>query len=207
MLCGRARARYAPAMTTLTPRQKLVQVSLQLQQMAAPTAQTHMAKQAALGLEHVLTEARLSTLDGIAASLASIDGAEALDAWYRNAWEQWMVEASRRYAAVLEEYPPDERAAESQGIMATLQREMQNQHRQREARADWIDAARRACVLARRGREMDPESPGIVLADDEDMAEFERQVARADASSALQRTLFEERAARIKANMEKLQPR
>lgn len=194
-------------MTTLTPEQKLIQVALQLQQVAVPIAQTHMARQAALGLERVLTEAGLSTFEGIAASLASIDGMEALDAWHRTAWEAWMVEASRRYAVVLEEYPPDERAAESQGIMASLQREMQNQHRQRAARADWIDAARRICALARRGRELDPESPGIVLADDEDMMAFERQVARADAASALQRTLFDERAARIKAGMEKLQPR
>lgn len=194
-------------MSTLTPEQKLIEVALQLQQMAVPIAQTHMAKQATLGLELVLTEARLSTLDGIAASLASIDDMEALDGWHRGAWEHWMVEASRRYAAVLEAYPPDERGAESQGIMAALQREMHNQHRQRAARADWIDAARQVCVLARRGRERDPETPGIVLADDEDMAEFERQVARADAASALQRTLYEERAARIKAGMEKLQPR
>jgi len=194
-------------MTTLTPQQKLVQVSLQLQQAAVPIAHTHMAKQASLGLEHVLTEARLSALDGIAASLESIDGMEALDAWHRSAWERWMLEASRRYAEVLEDYPPDERGAESQGIMASLQREMQNQQRQRSARADWIDAARRVCVLARRGRELDPKTPGIVLADDEDMAEFERQVACADAASALQQTLFEERAARIKTGMEKLQPR
>jgi len=207
ILCETATARYAAPMTTLTPQQKLIQVSLQLQQAAVPIAQAHMAKQATLGLEHVLTEAGLSTLDGIAASLDAMNGMEALDAWHRSAWEQWMLEASRRYAEVLEDYPPDERGAESHGMMASLQREMQNQQRQRSARADWIDAARRVCVLARRGRELDPETLGIILADDDDMAEFERQVGRADAASALQQTLFEERAARIKAGMEKLQPR
>ena len=201
------RGRYAGAITELTPQQKLVQVSLQLQRAGLPLAQTYTARQAALELDQVLTEGRLASLEGIAASLATLDALEELDAWHRANWEHWMVEASRLYGAVLQAFPEHERGAEAAPLMATLQREMAAQHRGRAARADWIDAARSVCMLARRGREADPDTPGIVLSDDADIAEFERQLARVDAAAALQRAEFEERAARIQAGMDKLQPR
>ena len=118
-----------------------------------------------------------------------------------------MVEASRLYGAVLDEFPEAQRAAEAAPLMASLQREMQAQHAAQAARADWIDAARRVCALARRGREADPDSPGVLLASDEDMAEFERQLARVDAAAALQQAQFEARAARIRDGMGRLQPR
>jgi hypothetical protein len=187
-----------------TPQQKLVQVALRLQRVAVPLAQTYMARQAALGLARVLTEERLSSLAGIDASLATLDELEALDAWHRAGWAHWMVEATRLYTAVLAEFPEPRRALESAPLMGSLQREMQARHRENAARDDWLDAARRVCVLARRGREVDADTPGIVLADDEDIAEFERQLARADAAAALQQAQFEQRAARIQAGMDRL---
>jgi len=191
-------------MDTLTPQQKLVQVALRLQRVAVPLARTYMARQAELGLAKVLTEERLSSLAGIDASLAAIDALEALDAWHRAGWERWMVEATRLYTAVLAEFPEPQRALESAPLMGALQREMQARHRENAARDDWVDAARRVCALARRGREIDAHTPGIVLADDADIAEFERQLARVDAVAALQQAQFEERAARIQAGMDRL---
>lgn len=179
---------------------------MQIQRNAVPLAQAYMARQAELGLEQVLTEERLSSSGGIDASLATIESLEQLVREHKAAWQYWLVEATRQLAAVLEELPEDERTATSDGLMASLQRNMEEQHRSLAARAAWIDATRTICRLVQRGRQIEPDATVPVFASDEDAAEFHRQLALIDAAAAAEQQLLNERAARVRDNMDKLHP-
>lgn len=191
-------------MTTFTPQQRLVQVALQLQHAGIPMAQAYMARQAELELDKVLSDARLSSFEGIATSLATLDTLEQLVAEHKAAWQGLMVEATRQYAVVLADMPEEERTETSRSWMASLNREMDAQHRSLAARADWIDAARTVCRLALRGREIAPTADGPVYADDDDIAELYRQYDRINAASEVEHQLMNERVARIKAGLGKI---
>ncbi|HZX26126.1 MAG TPA: hypothetical protein VFF16_03585 [Telluria sp.] len=194
-------------MDSLTPQQRFIQTALHLQKTALPLAQGYMQRQAALGLEQVLSEERLSSADGIAASLAAIDGLEQLVAENRASWQQWMIEATRHLAAALEDFPEAERAETSQSMLASIQVQMEFQHRSMSARAEWIEAARTICRLAQLGRDLAPDAAGPVFASEDDLEEVQRQLARIAAAAAAEQQLLEERAARMRDSMAKLQPR
>jgi hypothetical protein len=184
----------------------LAQVALQLQQGAVTLAQTYAAKQAALRLDEVLGDARLSSLEGIAASLAVIDALEELVALHRAAWQHFVVEGNRQYAAALEDMPENERADALRQLAASLQFNLDVQQRSLAARAEWIDASRIICRLAREGRELEPDADVPVFADAAALEELRRQMARIDAAAALEQALVDERAARIHAAMERMRP-
>lgn len=188
----------------LTPQQRLVQVALQLQQAGTPMAQAYQARQAELELDQVLSDERLASFEGIARSLATLSALEQLVAQHKAAWEGLMTEATRQYVAVMEELPEAERVVELRGRVASLNWEMDAQHRSRAARAEWIDAARIICHLARRGREIDPEAVGPIYANADDLAELYRQCDRIDAASEAEHQLLAERMARIQAATNKI---
>jgi hypothetical protein len=194
-------------MNTLTPQQRLTHVALQLMRSALPLAQTYATHQAELRLELVLSEERLSSLEGLAASMETLARLERLVETHKATWRQWVVETTRQLTTVLEHFPEDERAETSQKLMAVLQWQIEAQHRSVSARAEWIDAAGNICRLAQQGRELEPAANGPVFASEEDLAEFHRQLARVDAAAAVEQQLFEEHAARVQHNMEKLQAR
>lgn len=194
------------AMTTFTSHQRLAQVALQLQQGAVALAQAYAAQQAGLQLERVLDDARLSSLDGIAASLATVDALEALMAHHLAAWKHFIVEANRQYAAALADVSEDERAEALRQLAASLQFNLDAQQRGVAARTEWIDAARIICRLAREGRELEPDADVPVFADAAALEELQRQMARIDAAAAAERALVDERAARVQAAMKRMQP-
>lgn len=189
------------------PQQKLAHVALQMMRAGLPLAQTYATHQAELRLELVLSEERLSSLEGLAASLETLAQLERLVETHKAAWRQWVVETTRQLTTVLEHFTEDERAETSQKLMAVLQWQIAAHRRSVAARAEWIDAASIICRLAQQGREIEPAANGPVFANEEDLAEFHRQLARVDAAAAVEHQLFEEHAARIWHNMEKLQVR
>lgn len=191
---------------TSTAQQRLLHLSLQLQQSALPVAQAYNARQEALGLEQVMTAERLSSLDGIAASLATIAALESLVEEHKDAIHAWLLAATRQLARVLEDLPPDERETQARQLMASLQHQLDHLQRGLQARAAWIVAARTIFVLARRGREQAPHAPGPVFASEEDLLEAQRQGERLDAAAAVQHRLLEESLERIRAGMAHMRP-
>jgi hypothetical protein len=149
-------------MNTLTPQQRLTHVALQLMRSALPLAQTYATHQAELRLELVLSEERLSSLEGLAASMETLARLERLVETHKATWRQWVVETTRQLTTVLEHFPEDERAETSQKLMAVLQWQIEAQHRSVSARAEWIDAAGNICRLAQQGRELEPAANGPV---------------------------------------------
>lgn len=194
-------------MNTLTPQQRLVHVTLQMMNAGLPLAQTYAAHQAELRLELVLSEERLSSLEGIAASLETLARLERLVETHKAAWRQWVIETTRQLTTELEHFREDERAETSQKLMAVSQWQIEAHHRSLAARAEWIDAAGKICRLAQQGREIEPFANGPVFASEEDLAELHRQLARVDGAAAVEQQLFEEHAARVRHNMETLQAR
>lgn len=178
-----------------------------LMQSAVVIAQTLQQRQNALGLEQVLSIERLTSPDGIAASLRTIDTTEQLAADTRDVWQRWMLEVSGKISGALADFPDDRRTAESQGVMQTLAAQMAIQQRSQAARAEWIDAARAICHMAQRGRAIAPDAPldEVPLADD-DLDDWPRQWARIEAASQEEHRILEERAARIRAGMARMQP-
>lgn len=191
---------------TSTAHQRLLHLSLQLQQSALPVAQAYNARQAALGLEQAMTAERLSSLDGIDASLATIAALETLVEEHKDAIQAWLLGATRQLTQALQDLAPDERAAQARQLMASLQHQLDHLHRGLQARAAWIVAARTIFVLARRGREREPDAAGPVFASEEDLREARRQGARLDAAAAVQHRLLDESLERIRAGMAHLQP-
>jgi hypothetical protein len=191
----------------LPPQQALVQLMLQLQRNGLALSQAYAARQTALELEKVVSVERLSSMDGVNTSLAAIDALEALVAEHRVLVQQWLVEATRQLVPVLEEHPEDQRREISDGLMASLQAQMEHQHLSLQARAEWIDAARTIFRLARRARELDPDVAHSLFADDADFDEAERQGERMDAAAAAEQRLQEALAARMRTRLEQLQPR
>jgi hypothetical protein len=191
---------------TSAPQQRLLHLSLQLQQSALPMAQAYNARQAALGLEQVMTAERLSSLDGIAASLATIAALERLVEEHKDAVQAWLLAATRQLARALEDLPPGERDAQARPLMASLQHQLDHLQRGLEARATWIVAARTIFDLARRGREREPDAPGPVFASEDDLLEAQRQGKRLDAAAAVQHALLEESLERIRAGMGQMRP-
>jgi hypothetical protein len=185
----------------------LAAVVLQLQRNGLALSQAYAARQNALELEEVITPERLTSMQGVQTSLATIDALEALVAEYRTLAQNWLVEASRQMAAVLEEQPEERRLEFSEGWMSSLQTQMQHQHQSQQARAEWIDAARTIFTMARRAREADPDAEGSWFLDEGDWDEFDRQCERIDAAAAVEVKLQEELAVRLRAGMEQLQPR
>lgn len=191
----------------LPPQQALIQLMLQLQRNGLALSQAYAARQTALELEKVVTVERLSSMEGVATSLAVIAALEALVEEHRKLVQQWLVEATRQLVPVLEEHPEDQRAAISDGLMAALQAQMQHQHLSLQARGEWIAAARTIFRLAQRARECDPRVERSLFADEDDFEEAERQGERMDAASAAEHRLQEELAARMRARLEQFQPR
>ena len=191
----------------IPPQQALIQLMLQLQNNGLALSQAYAARQSALELEQVLTVERLSSMAGVQTSLAAIDALEALVAEHRALVQQWLVEATHQLVPVLEEHPPDQRQAISDGLMTALQAQMEHQHLSMQARAEWIAAARTIFGLARRAREIDPALKLGVFADEADADEAERQGERMDAAAATEQRLQEALAARMRARLEQMQPR
>ncbi|WP_230027647.1 hypothetical protein [Massilia sp. Bi118] len=191
----------------LPPRQALIQLMLQLQRNGLALSQAYAARQTALELEKVVTVERLSSMEGVATSLAVIAALEALVEEHRKLVRQWLVEATRQLVPVLEEHPEDQRKDISDGLMAALQAQMQHQHLSLQARGEWIDAARSIFRLAQRARELDPRVERSLFANEDDFEEAERQGERMDAASAAEHRLQEELAARMRARLEQFQPR
>lgn len=192
---------------TLTPQQQFLQVALQLQHSAVALAKTYTARQSALGLDQVMTVERLSSFEGIEASLATIDALEQLVAEHKAAIQQSLLAFTHQLTTAMTELNEDERKEAADGLMAAVQTQLAHQHRSLSARAEWIDAARTIFTLARRGREYEPDADGPVFADEADLAEAGRQGQRMDAASAVEHQLLAEAAARIRTRMERLQPR
>ncbi|CAH0278451.1 hypothetical protein SRABI118_03702 [Massilia sp. Bi118] len=180
---------------------------LQLQRNGLALSQAYAARQTALELEKVVTVERLSSMEGVATSLAVIAALEALVEEHRKLVRQWLVEATRQLVPVLEEHPEDQRKDISDGLMAALQAQMQHQHLSLQARGEWIDAARSIFRLAQRARELDPRVERSLFANEDDFEEAERQGERMDAASAAEHRLQEELAARMRARLEQFQPR
>ena len=190
----------------LPPQQALIQLMLQLQRNGLALSQACAARQTALELEKVVTVERLSSMEGVATSLAVIAALEALVEEHRKLVQQWLVEATRQLVPVLEEHPEDQRKEISDGLMAALQAQMQHQHLSLQARGEWIDAARTIFRLAQRARERDPRVERSLFANEDDFEEAERQGERMDAASAAEHRLQEELAARMRARLEQFQP-
>lgn len=191
---------------TSPPQQRLLHIALQLQQSALPVVQAYNARQAALGLEQVVTAERLSSLDGIAASLATIDALEGLVGEHRDAVQAWLLGATRQLTQALADLAPAEREAQARTLMASLQHQLDHLQRGLAARAAWIGAARAIFALARRGRESAPAAAGPVFADAADLQEAQRQGERLDAASAVQQRLLQESLERIRAGMADMRP-
>ena len=191
----------------LPPQQALIQLMLQLQRNGLALSQAYAARQTALELEKVVTVERLSSMEGVATSLAVIAALEALVEEHRMLVQQWLVEATRQLVPVLEEHPEDQRQDISEGLKSALQAQMQHQHLSLQARAEWIGAARSIFRLAQRAREADPRAERGLFAGEDDFDEAERQGERMDAASAAEHRLQEELAARMRARLEQFQPR
>lgn len=191
----------------LPPRQALIQLMLQLQRNGLALSQAYAARQTALELEKVVTVERLSSMAGVATSLAVIAALEALVEEHRQLVQQWLVEATRQLVPVLEEHPEDQRKEISEGLKSALQAQMQHQHLSLQARGEWMDAARSIFQLAQRARELDPRVERSLFANEDDFEEAERQGERMDAASAAEHRLQEELAARMRARLEQFQPR
>lgn len=191
---------------TFTPQHRLQHLALQLQQSALPVAHSYNARQAALGLEQVMTAERLSSLDGIAASLATIEALERLVEEHKDAVQAWLLAATRQLTRALDDLPPDARDAQARKLMVALQHQLDHLQRGLQARAAWIGAARAIFALARRGREQAPDAPGPVFASAADLLEAQRQGERLDAAAAVQHRLLEESLERIRAGMAHLLP-
>jgi len=92
-------------------------------------------------------------------------------------------------------------------MLASIQVHMEFQQRSMAARAEWIGAARTICRLAQLGRELAPDAAGPIFASEDDLEEVKRQLARIAAAAAEEQQLLEERAARMRDSVAKLQPR
>jgi hypothetical protein len=185
---------------------QLLRVTVQLQQSVLPVVEAYNARQTALRLEQVMTAERLSSLDGIAASLATIDALELFVEEHRAAVQAWLLVATQQLTTALDELDPGERAASGRSLTAALQHQLDHLQCGLEARADWIAAARAIFLLARRGRDSAPHVRGLVFASEEDVEEARRQGERLDAAAAVQHRLLEESLARIRAGMAHLRP-
>ena len=195
------------AIMQIPPQQALVQLMLQLQRNGLALSQAYAARQTALELEKVVTVERLSSMEGVQTSAAVIDALEALVAEHRVLVQQWLVEATRQIVPLLEAHPENARREISDGLMTALQRQMEHQHLSLQARTEWIAAARTIFLLARRARELDPDAERSLFADEADFDEAGRQGERMDAAAATEQRLQEALAARMRARLERLQPR
>jgi hypothetical protein len=129
--------------------------------------------QGKLQLELVLSKERLTTSEGISASLDTLSQLTALTQTHKSAFEKIMVTFSGEYAAVVAEMPQDLQAKYRADAVASINWQLEAQSKFYLNREEWIASATEICNLVESCRDTCTFSGETIdFADDDDLERF-----------------------------------
>lgn len=159
-------------------------------------------EQARLGLEHVLTPARLESLEGTAESLAALEQLRTLTDAHKSAFGQYIIAMTRDIDNALAQLPQPQRDEQRHGTVASLNRQLALQGEFYTNRSRWIDAAAAICKLIEERRDTTRFTiDAIVFQDDDDFDRFTKLLASIDEIHQIEVAAVAERMACIQRAM------
>lgn len=160
--------------------------------------QAFEAETAALRVDLILTQERLSTSAGTKASLAALEALAELTARHKTAFMQVVVASAAALRDVLSELPEQKQVEHGAGIVASVNWQLAAQGEFYDNRGRWIDAAKALCNLVEDRRPTARFLPeGVVFADEADYETFQSLLAVVDEVHHREVQLMTERVERI----------
>jgi hypothetical protein len=177
-----------------------LQVAQRYLAVGSQVSQAYEAEQQKLRLELVLTIERFRSPQGIADSLRALAHLTALTNAHRQAFGKFMLAAGSDLNAALAEMPQDLQQAHREGLVSSIQWQLDAQGRFYGIRERWIAAATELCHRVEAGREgLRFGEAGLEFADDGDAARFNALVEIVDTAHAEEVALLETRLTRLAA--------
>ncbi|KQU78397.1 MULTISPECIES: hypothetical protein [unclassified Rhizobacter] len=159
----------------------LIQIARRYSHIGMQVAKAYHQRQAELELDKVLMPERLSTPDGTATSIATLEELRELTATHRQAYQKLMVAFAGEMAKALEELPEAVRDAERDRIVPMLEWQFNAQREFYENRDRWIAAAEQVCELIdERRAKLTFTDDGVLFEADDDLDRFQALMGSLD---------------------------
>ena len=159
----------------------LIQIARRYSQLGMQVAKAYHQQQSELELDKVLMPERLSTPEGTAASISTLEELRELTATHRQAYQKLMVAFAGEMAKALEELPEAVRDVERDRIVPMLEWQFNAQREFYENRERWIMAAEQVCELIdERRAKLTFTDDGVLFEADEDLDRFQALMTSLD---------------------------
>ena len=187
---------------------RLIELAQQIGAVGMQAAKAYNEAQANLKLEQVLTPERLSTDTGTGESLATLDALSALNSSHKKMFQKFVTAAVAQLTTVLAEVPEERATALRDGMIRSLNWNLDAQAMFYARREEWIVVATSICQLIEsRRHSIAFTRDGLEFESDDDLGQFSRLVAQADEIHQLEVAQTAERLARLAKSMAILSPK
>lgn len=176
---------------------KLIEIGKRYAAIGIQVANAYAAEQSELQLDLLLSRERLSSREGTAESLSTINRLEELTKTHKEVFKKMLMASSAENAAVLAELSQAEQHERLLKLAEMLNWHLVSQSAFYEAREQWIDAAAKICNLVQSCRDTAIFSETVQFAEDEALDEFEAQMARIENAHQIEVSLMNEKIDRL----------
>jgi uncharacterized protein with PhoU and TrkA domain len=181
---------------------RLTQLSLQIGMAGMQAAKAYQEAQNALNLEQVLTPQRFAHSDGVRQSLATLDDLSRLNAAHKEMFTRFITSAVEQMTTALAELPAERAREHRDGLVRSINWNLDAQSTFYRQRDEWISAASALCHLVDENREsITVEDDALMFNDDDLLERFTQLASRVDELHRLEVAQQSERMARLGASL------
>ena len=178
--------------------QKLINFGRNSVAAAAQISNAFNQAQSALQLENILSQDRLSTIEGTTESLTTLRDLRELTNIHKEAYSKFILSTEKEIAKIMEEMPQDLSNEELVRHTESINWHLNFQQNFYQNRERWTDAAENICNLIMKCREnIEFTEDGIVFMDINDEDEFEKLLNIIEETHQIEVAAQQERLSRI----------